>query len=287
MTKTGLALLERRTPWLVLLLGSLAVHGALGAGLVAVRPPPEEKKVIVPVNVVVKEEPPPPPPPPPPEEEKPEPPPPPPEPEVPREPVVQEEPPPPPKKKPAKPKKRAEKPKPPPPPNQPPPPPDQPKPPPPPPLMGLNLEGVATAGPGQGGIAVPEGGQRDGERYGAAGGTGERKRRPQPAGGSDAEEPGEAPVPVSGVTSLPRVTREVKPVYPPEIKRQGVEGRVVVALEIGADGRVRSAKLVEKLHPVLDQEALKAARKLRFAPAKVGDTPVAVRIPYTFHFVIE
>ena len=78
-----------RTPWLLVIAASMAVHGALGAGLLAVRPPAHTPRVIVPIDVVVKEEPPPPPPPPPPAPE-PEPQPPPviAEPEVPREPVV-------------------------------------------------------------------------------------------------------------------------------------------------------------------------------------------------------
>lgn len=271
------ALRPRTAMWVVVVLLSLALHGALAAGLSIYEPPPEDTTVRVAVEVRVVQ----PPPEPPPEPEKPpEPPPEPepvPEPETPREAVVQADPPPPPKTKP--PKRKPEKPEP------PAPPPADPKaeaPVEPPPLMGINFEGTATSSVG---IAVPQGtatGSRDGAPTGT-GRPGPRAPSPKPTGDGD----GEAPVPVAGVTELPRLIAEVKPEFPDELKRKGIEGKVVLSVVVQSDGRVGRVEVVDRLHPELDRLAVRAAKKLRFRPANVRGTAVAVRIPYTFYFVID
>lgn len=275
------ALRPRTSMWVTVGVVSLALHGALAAGLSSYEPAPQET-IRIPVEMRMVETPPPPPPPPPEPEKPPEPPPPPPEPEVPREAVVQKDPPPPPKKKPQrkKPPKTDEPPK----PDPPAPPPAEPKadaPAEPPPLMGLEMQGLAL---GNSGMAVPQG-SAGGARDGATGGTGERgPRKPTPAEpAGDADET----VPIAGVTEMPRLIREVKPDFPEELKRKGIEGKVVLSLELGSDGRVRKARVVARLHPELDKLARQAALKLRFEPAKVRGTPVAVNLPYTFYFVID
>lgn len=280
MTPSLDTLRPRAPMWIAVGVVSLALHGALAAGLSAYEPPAEPEKVVIPVSVRVVQPPPPEPEPPPPPPPEPEPPPPPPEPEVPREPVVQKDPPPPPKKKPRKkPRKAPEKPEPP----APPPADPQPDAPvEPPPLMGIDLSGTATSTTG---IAVPQG-VATGSRDGVAGGTGKpgpRKPTP-PAPGPDE---GEAIVPVAGVTELPKLIHDVDPDYPDELKRKGIQGKVVLSVVVGTDGKVETVKLVGRLHPELDTLARRAAYKLRFRPATVRGTPVAVRIPYTFYFVID
>lgn len=273
------ALRPRTAMWVIVVLLSLALHGALAAGLSIYEPPPEETKLRVPVEVRVVEAPPPEPEPPPPPPPAPEPPPEPvPEPEIPREAVVQADPPPPPKKPPKR-KPEPEKPAP------PAPPPADPKaeaPAEPPPLMGISFEGTATSATG---IAVPQGtatGSRDGAPTGT-GRPGPRAPSPPPKGDGD----GEAPVPVAGVTELPKLIFEVKPEFPDELKRQGIEGKVVLSVVVQSDGRVGRVEVIDRLHPELDRLAQRAAKRLRFRPANVRGTAVAVRIPYTFYFVID
>ncbi len=278
------ALRPRSSMWVAVGLASLLAHGGVAAGLASYEPPPPPPERI-PVDLKIVEVPPPEPPKPPeppPEPEKPPAPEPPPEPEKPREAVKQDDPPPPPKKKPRR-KKTKKKPVEPPKPNPAPPPaeptPDKP-PEPPPMMMGLQFEGVATS---KTGIAVQPG-AHDGARDGAVDGTGRKgPRAPTPPADGDAEET----VPIAGVTSLPRLIKEVKPDFPEELKRRGIEGKVVLSLEIGTNGRVRKARVVSRLHPELDKLARRAALKLKFEPAKVRGTPVAVNLPYTFYFVID
>lgn len=287
-----------RSPWLGVVVISVGLHAAIGVGLSMTTPDRPPPRIIVPVEVVA------PPPQPKPKEEVVEPPkeeakeevve------EAPREAVVEPDPTPPPPTPPPKPPKPQPPPKakappkapraPAPPSAEPPPAtPPQATPPPaaePPPLMGMSFEGTATAPPGQG-IATPAG-TREGAPHGRAGGQGDPKAPPAPRDHLDHRGgPGEPVVPVAGVTRLPVVLREAKADYPPEVKRQGVEGKVVVAVVVGTNGSVTQATLIDRLHPELDQAALRAARRLRFSPAEVDGRPVAVRIPYTFHFVID
>ncbi len=143
----------------------------------------------------------------------------------------------------------------------------------PPPLMGFSMEGVATAP--SGGMAVPV--RRDGHERGKRGGTGTKPSAPV----------ADVPVPVAGVSSMPTLTFKARPDFPEELQREGIEGRVVVNVLVGADGRVKEAKVVQRLHPLLDANAVRAAKRCRLEPALVDGRPVAVRIPLTFYFVVE
>jgi len=66
-----------------------------------------------------------------------------------------------------------------------------------------------------------------------------------------------------------------------------LEGRVIVSVDVTTDGRTRDAKLVTRLHPELDRNALRAALRCRFDPAMLDGKPVLVRIPIPFRFVID
>lgn len=93
--------------------------------------------------------------------------------------------------------------------------------------------------------------------------------------------------PIEAISSMPKVIREVKPKYPEEARRLGIEGSVVLLLEIDENGRVVSARPLKPRGYGLDEEAIKAAYKLRFAPAMAGKVPIRVKIKYTFTFLLE
>ncbi|MGC8928550.1 MAG: energy transducer TonB [Myxococcota bacterium] len=92
---------------------------------------------------------------------------------------------------------------------------------------------------------------------------------------------------VEVISQMPKLIKEVKPVYPEEAKRLGIEGSVVLLLEIDENGNVVSAKPLKKAGYGMDEEALKAAYQLKFSPALAGKTPVRARIKYTFTFILE
>lgn len=82
----------------------------------------------------------------------------------------------------------------------------------------------------------------------------------------------------------PRLLQEVTPDYPAAMRGRGVAGRVVVELEVGADGAVHDPKVIESAGPDFDAAALAAAARLRFAAATADGRAVAVRIRYGFRF---
>ena len=149
-------------------------------------------------------------------------------------------------------------------------------------IFGERLEGATTAPPGQG-VPIPQGGSmRVSPTVTKKGKAPEKKTtgfRKEYGAGEEA--------PVAVITSYPKVLKQVSADYPERMKELGIEGKVVLELTVSAVGRVATAKLVKSLHSELDKVALAAARQLLFSPALVGKTPVQVKIPYTFTFVLD
>ena len=68
--------------------------------------------------------------------------------------------------------------------------------------------------------------------------------------------------------------------YPETARRLGLQGRAVVLVTIGADGRIVDAQLVQSTgHPILDEAALGSARGWRFQPP--GETR-RLRLPFVY-----
>lgn len=94
--------------------------------------------------------------------------------------------------------------------------------------------------------------------------------------------------PVDYVEELPVSATQVMPVYPQFAIQAQVEGKVLVLVLVGRDGRVREAKVDENRHVLLlDAAALEAARQWVFSPATVGGHPVAVWTAIPFHFKLQ
>lgn len=97
------------------------------------------------------------------------------------------------------------------------------------------------------------------------------------------------PIPVEEylVTAMPVLENEFRIPYPPEARKAGVQGRVVMDLLIDGKGAVRQATLVGGPGYGLNEAALEAVKNFRFRPARVQDQAVAVRIRYAYQFVLE
>jgi TonB family protein len=131
-----------------------------------------------------------------------------------------------------------------------------PPPPPPPPPPGAK---VFTPGGVAGGVA---GGVVGGVQGGVAGGA----------------------VRVGGTIGPPIKTYDVRPVYPPEAKDAGIQGVVIIEATIGADGKVKDAKVLRSI-PQLDQAAVDAVRQWEFTPTVLNGVPVPVIITVTVSFM--
>ena len=91
--------------------------------------------------------------------------------------------------------------------------------------------------------------------------------------------------PGNGVT-LPRVLHEERPAYTSDAMRAKVQGTVLLECVVKPDGSVGDVQVIRSLDPTfgLDQQAMVAARKWRFAPGtRLGEpVPVLITIELTF-----
>jgi periplasmic protein TonB len=91
--------------------------------------------------------------------------------------------------------------------------------------------------------------------------------------------------PGNGVT-LPRVLHEERPQYTSDAMRAKVQGTVLLECIVRPDGSVSDVQVIRSLDPTfgLDQQAVAAARKWRFAPGmRLGEpVPVLITIELTF-----
>ena len=77
------------------------------------------------------------------------------------------------------------------------------------------------------------------------------------------------------VDAPPRPRRTIRPDYPAEARRRGIEGETTLELTVDAAGRVSSvAVAVSSGHPELDAAALRAVKAAEFTPAQSGGSPV-------------
>jgi protein TonB len=92
-----------------------------------------------------------------------------------------------------------------------------------------------------------------------------------------AEPKAEPPVPV----------RTVAPDYPPELRRDGVSGLVMVKCTIDTQGNVIEPQVEKSSNAAFEGPAIEALRKWKFKPAKQDGTPVAIKVSIPIKFVFE
>jgi TonB family protein len=105
----------------------------------------------------------------------------------------------------------------------------------------------------------------------------------------DKDDPDSLPIPTDDylVSTMPQLKSEFKIPYPAEAKAAGIEGPVVMDILIDNQGMVRKVDLVKGPGYGLNEAALQAITHFQFAPAQVQGQAVAVKIRYTYRFVLE
>jgi periplasmic protein TonB len=88
------------------------------------------------------------------------------------------------------------------------------------------------------------------------------------------------------VDEPPEPLTRVAPTYPPEARRAGIEGTVVVQALIGRDGLVKGTRIV-KSAPLFDEAALAAIEQWTFEPAQSDGEPVAVWVAVPIRFKLD
>lgn len=82
-------------------------------------------------------------------------------------------------------------------------------------------------------------------------------------------------IPVSAQIQHKKLIEEIRPQYPEQARRDGIEGGVWLEAMIDKDGKVENLSVING-HPLLAQAAVEAVRQWKYAPTYVGDKPVAV-----------
>ena len=77
------------------------------------------------------------------------------------------------------------------------------------------------------------------------------------------------------------------PAYPPEARRIGIEGSVVLSASIGEDGTVRSVQVLDSSSPLLNQpQVVEAIQSWRFKPTFLNGQPIETTTTVTVNFTI-
>lgn len=88
-----------------------------------------------------------------------------------------------------------------------------------------------------------------------------------------------------GVTSPVRPRSNPRPAYPPEARRLGQQGRVILEVQVGADGRAISVSVKRSSgFPALDSAAVQAVQRWTFEPARMAGIPIASRADVPVNF---
>jgi protein TonB len=83
---------------------------------------------------------------------------------------------------------------------------------------------------------------------------------------------------VGGGVSAPRAIYDPEPEYSEEARKAKYQGSVVLSAIISPDGRPRNLHVERSLGMGLDEKALEAVTKWRFAPSRKDGHPVAVQV---------
>ncbi len=91
----------------------------------------------------------------------------------------------------------------------------------------------------------------------------------------------------SHVDVKPAPIRTLRPEYPYQLKRDGVEGIVAVTFIIDEHGNVVDPEVKKSSNDGFNQSAVKAIAQWKFRPAKVGGKPVKCRVTVPIRFNLD
>jgi len=104
-------------------------------------------------------------------------------------------------------------------------------------------------------------------------------------------EPPPVPVPAGRVTyeiearTTLEVVKAVYPEYPDELRKKGTTGRIILRVDIGADGAVKTAAITDSQLPALNAGALEAAKQWTFRLPQAS-RPATASIKLVFSYLL-
>jgi TonB family protein len=141
-----------------------------------------------------------------------------------------------------------------------------------------------------------EGGTVEGQKFDAVEVIPEKIRmsggqpvKTQPAGRSSYQQALEScqPSTTGGRVRPPRKLKDVKPIYPSNLRESWTGGKVGLKATIAVDGTVRDVQVVNSAHPDLDNAAMEAVRQWLFDGTLLNCTPVEVTMNVSVDFGIQ
>jgi len=107
------------------------------------------------------------------------------------------------------------------------------------------------------------------------------------SGGQAAVTAAEGEAPKKAEVTPPALTQFENAAYPPDAEKAGIQGSVVLKLQIDVEGNVTSAEVHEPAGHGFDESARAAALKFKFRPALREGKPVAATILYRYSFTLN
>jgi protein TonB len=81
-----------------------------------------------------------------------------------------------------------------------------------------------------------------------------------------------------------KAIQTVQPSYPPMALRMGLEGDVMLKIEVDTDGKVTKAEVLKSAGGGFDEAAMKAVKQSRFEPAQEDGQTVLAEFTYIYRF---
>ena len=156
--------------------------------------------------------------------------------------------------------------------------------------VGLNLESTVSGGDGP---SFNTGNTRMGETDKKANDPKKVDRRKSPPEKPPEPEPEPPPpantkaqnIPTQAKVVKPKRATKVEPEYPSPLRAKGIEGTVVVRVEIDARGKVTEDDIVAKSeHPEFDAAARAAAMQETFEPATKDGKAISFSLSFSYRF---
>ncbi|MBN2693136.1 TonB family protein [bacterium] len=89
------------------------------------------------------------------------------------------------------------------------------------------------------------------------------------------------------LSKFPELKKFVEANYPIELKKQKVEGAVLLFIDLDEAGKIINTGVIQTTNEQFNEPAIEAVKQFEFTPAEYQDKPVPVRITYQYNFVIK
>jgi len=82
----------------------------------------------------------------------------------------------------------------------------------------------------------------------------------------------------------PQVIGQISPIYPPEARNKGIQGRVILEVSILKDGSISDIEVKRSDNSLLNEAAIDAIKKVRFKPGKAKGMPIDTKVVIPIDF---